>query len=149
MTLIITENINPADQEELLAGLREYNLRFLDPAQFGELGVYSRDDAGAMRGGLIGKRKGSWLCIDYLWVSEASRGSGLGSELMHEAENQARARGCSFIRSWAISCRCRCRTSRTRVCSAIIYRKYCKAGPGDPPGGGAVRLSGLPERRRL
>ena len=95
MTLIITENINPADQEELLAGLREYNLRFLDPAQFGELGVYSRDDAGAMRGGLIGKRKGSWLCIDYLWVSEASRGSGLGSELMHEAENQARARGCS------------------------------------------------------
>ena len=57
MTLIITENINPADQEELLAGLREYNLRFLDPAQFGELGVYSRDDAGAMRGGLIGKRR--------------------------------------------------------------------------------------------
>lgn len=47
MTLIITENINPADQEELLAGLREFNLRFLDPAQFGELGVYSRDDAGA------------------------------------------------------------------------------------------------------
>lgn len=75
MTLIITENINPADQEELLAGLREFNLRFLDPAQFGELGVYSRDAAGAMRGGLIGKRKGSWLCIDYLWVSEALRGS--------------------------------------------------------------------------
>ena len=68
MTLIITENINPADQEELLAGLREFNLRFLDPAQFGELGVYSRDAAGEMRGGLIAKRKGSWLCIDYLWV---------------------------------------------------------------------------------
>ena len=32
MALIITENINPTDQEELLAGLREYNLRFLDPA---------------------------------------------------------------------------------------------------------------------
>lgn len=43
MTLIITENVHPADQEELLAGLREFNLRFLDPAQFGELGVYSRD----------------------------------------------------------------------------------------------------------
>ena len=53
MTLIITENINPADQEELLTGLREFNLRFLDPAQFGELGVYSRDAAGEMRGGLI------------------------------------------------------------------------------------------------
>lgn len=80
MTLIITEKINPADQEELLTGLREFNLRFLDPAQFGELGVYSRDAAGEMRGGLIAKRKGSWLCIEYLWVSETSRGSGLGSE---------------------------------------------------------------------
>lgn len=141
MTLIITENINPADQEELLAGLREYNLRFLDPAQFGELGVYSRDDAGAMRGGLIGKRKGSWLCIEYLWVSEASRGSGLGSELMYEAETRrGRAaaatcwwirsafRRCRFIRSWAISCRCRCRIFRTWACSATIYRKYCKPG---------------------
>ena len=97
MTLIITENINPADQEELLTGLREFNLRFLDPAQFGELGVYSRDVAGEMRGGLIAKRKGSWLCIEYLWVSEASRGSGLGSELMQEAESQARERGCSHM----------------------------------------------------
>lgn len=85
MTLIITENVNPAAQEALLAGLREYNLRFLDLAQFGELGVYSRDEAGEMRGGLIAKRKGNWLCIEYLWVSEAS----CGSELMHEAENQA------------------------------------------------------------
>ena len=97
MTLIITENINPADQEELLTGLREFNLRFLDPAQFGELGVYSRDAAGEMRGGLIANRKGSWLCIEYLWVSETSRGSGLGSELMYEAENQARERGCSHM----------------------------------------------------
>ena len=50
-----------------------------------------------MRGGLIAKRKGSWLCIEYLWVSEASRGSGLGSELMYEAESQARSRGCSHM----------------------------------------------------
>ena len=97
MTLIITENINPADQEELLTGLREFNLRFLDPAQFGELGVYSRDAAGEMRGGLIAKRKGSWLCIEYLWVSEATRGRGLGSELMQEAERQAQALGCSHL----------------------------------------------------
>lgn len=97
MTLIITDNINSADREELLTGLREYNLRFLDPAQFADLGVYSRDDAGAMRGGLIAKRMGGWLCIEYLWVSEASRGSGLGSELMHEAEKQARERGCSHM----------------------------------------------------
>ena len=37
-------------------------------------------------------------------------------------------RRCRFIRSWAISCRCRCRIFRTRVCNAIIYRKSCKSG---------------------
>lgn len=37
----MTTSINPADQEELLAGLREYNLRYLDPTQFGELGDIS------------------------------------------------------------------------------------------------------------
>lgn len=38
MALIITKSINPADQEELLAGLREYNLRYLDATQFADFG---------------------------------------------------------------------------------------------------------------
>ncbi|MFO6063362.1 GNAT family N-acetyltransferase, partial [Pseudomonas aeruginosa] len=49
------------------------------------------------QGGLIAKRKGNWLCIEYLWVSEATRGRGLGSELMQEAEQQAQAQGCSHL----------------------------------------------------
>lgn len=97
MALIITKSINPADQEELLAGLREYNLRYLDATQFADLGVYFRDEAGVMLGGLIAKRKANWLCIEYLWVSEASRGSGLGGELMRAAEKQAREEGCRHV----------------------------------------------------
>ena len=97
MALIITKSINPAEQEELLAGLREYNLRYLDATQFGETGVYIRDEAGGMLGGLIAKRKANWLCIEYLWVSEARRGDGLGSQLMREAENQAREAGCRHV----------------------------------------------------
>ncbi len=46
---------------------------------------------------LIAKRKGNWLCIEYLWVSETTRGCGLGSELMQEAEQQAQAQGCSHL----------------------------------------------------
>ncbi|MEX0494793.1 GNAT family N-acetyltransferase [Raoultella terrigena] len=97
MDLIMTTSINPADRDELLAGLREYNLRYLDPTQFGELGIYLRDRAGEMQGGLIAKRKANWLCIEYLWVSEASRGSGLGGELMRAAEKQAREEGCNHV----------------------------------------------------
>ena len=97
MTLIITKSINPDDQQELFAGLRQYNQQYLDAAQFGDLGVSSRDGQGVMQGGLIAKRKGNWLCIEYLWVSEATRGRGLGSELMQEAEQQAQAQGCSHL----------------------------------------------------
>ena len=68
MTLIITKSINPDDQQELFAGLRQYNQQYLDAAQFGDLGIYSRDAQGVMQGGLIAKRKGNWLCIEYLWV---------------------------------------------------------------------------------
>ena len=95
MDLIITQQINHADKEDLLAGLREYNAPFLDLARFGDLGVYMRDEAGIMRGGLIAQRKGEWLCIQYLWVSAAARGGGLGRELICAAENEARERGCS------------------------------------------------------
>ena len=63
MALIITKSINPDDQQELFAGLRHYNQQYLDAAQFGDLGVYSRDAQGVMQGGLIAKRKGNWLCI--------------------------------------------------------------------------------------
>ncbi|HCM5067541.1 TPA: N-acetyltransferase, partial [Klebsiella pneumoniae] len=56
MTLIITKSINPDDQQELFAGLRQYNQQYLDAAQFGDLGIYSRDAQGVMQGGLIAKR---------------------------------------------------------------------------------------------
>ncbi len=53
-----------------------------------------RHDQGPLQGGLAGSIKGRWLCIDYLWVSEAQRGAGLGGELIRAAEQAAVARGC-------------------------------------------------------
>lgn len=60
----------------------------------GDIGVYVRDDIGTMLGGLIGVRKGDWLNIDFLWVSDAVRGSGVGSQLIKTAEDEARRKGC-------------------------------------------------------
>lgn len=53
-----------------------------------------RDDNGVMLGGLIGVRKGDWLNIDYLWVSDSVRGTGVGSQLIKTAEEEARRKGC-------------------------------------------------------
>ena len=94
MKIDVTDVITAQDQEELFAGLRAYNSQFIDTRDWYSLGVYARDAQGKMRGGLIGKRKGDWLCIDYLWVSEEARGAGLGSTLIAEAEARIRQWGC-------------------------------------------------------
>lgn len=94
MYLRVTNEITEQEQEELLDGLRAYNKPFINNRGWGSLGVFCRDAEGKMTGGLIGSRKGEWLCISYLWVSETVRGTGLGSELMRSAESEARKLGC-------------------------------------------------------
>ena len=96
MHLNTTDAVTPQEKEELLTGLRTYNGQFLDLSTFsGDIGVYVRDDKGVMLGGLIGVRKGDWLNIEYLWVSDAVRGSGVGSQLIKTAEDEARRKGCT------------------------------------------------------
>ncbi|MFT4291915.1 GNAT family N-acetyltransferase, partial [Enterobacter sp.] len=95
MHLSTTDNVTQQEKDELLTGLRAYNGQFLDLTTFsGDIGVYVRDDKGAMLGGLIGVRKGDWLNIDFLWVSDSVRGSGVGSQIIKTAEDEARRKGC-------------------------------------------------------
>lgn len=94
MDINITHEVTPLDAEELFAGLRSYNAQFIDTAPRGQLGVYCRDEAGVMTGGLIASRKGLWFCIDYLWVSQQARGNGLGRKLVSKAEQEAIKMGC-------------------------------------------------------
>lgn len=95
MQLSVTDNIAEQDHNDLLAGLRAYNQQFIDlPLAHGDIGLFARDDKGTLQGGMTGQRKGEWFCIKYLWVSEAARGTGLGSRLMQAAEEEARRKGC-------------------------------------------------------
>ncbi len=49
-----------------------------------------------MLGGLIGVRKGEWLNIDYLWVKAIPcERTGVGSQLIKTAEEEARRKGCT------------------------------------------------------
>ena len=142
MQVSITNTVTQQEKEELFVGLRAYNAQFLDMATFsGDIGVYVRDEKGVMLGGLIGVRKGDWLNIDYLWVSDTVRGTGVGSQLIKAAEEEARRKGCKhalvdtasfqarpFMKNRGISCRCLCRTIPIRVCSVITWRKRFKRG---------------------
>jgi GNAT superfamily N-acetyltransferase len=75
-------------------GLHDFNLKRLGrsfgPADFE---LYARDEAGKVVGGMLG-HPASWLYIDYLWLQDDQRGSGLGSQLIALAEDEARRRGC-------------------------------------------------------
>ncbi|WP_330175386.1 GNAT family N-acetyltransferase [Streptomyces sp. NBC_01498] len=53
---------------------------------------------GALAGGLTAHVWARWLHVDLLWVDERHRGSGLGTRLLSEAEDLARARGCLHAR---------------------------------------------------
>lgn len=94
MQVEIVSNVTDSDREELFSGLRSYNNQFIDTRAWEQFGAYCRNEAGLMVGGLIASKKGKWVCIDYLWVSEETRGSGLGSMLMKAAEQEGKRTGC-------------------------------------------------------
>ena len=86
----------PAAKDEDFVGeaLGEYNAPFLDDPSYAHFGIFVRDDAGAIRAGLIGHVYAGWLFVKYLWVHAAHRRSGIGHGLMQEAERHAAELGC-------------------------------------------------------
>lgn len=94
MNIVITHEVAAEDKEELLAGLRSFNIQFLNADRFSSLGIFIKNNDGVMVGGLLASIKSNWLCIDYLWVSESVRNDGLGRKLMSEAEKEAIKLGC-------------------------------------------------------
>ncbi len=94
MNIIITHQIADEDRNAVLAGLRQHNIQYLKENSFGQLAVYAKNEIGVIIGGLLASTKGNWLCIDYLWVSQNARKSGLGRTLMISAEQESIKLGC-------------------------------------------------------
>ncbi|MEN4934750.1 GNAT family N-acetyltransferase [Pantoea agglomerans] len=92
----ITDKVTTQDLDEVRLGLTAFNSKYINIDEIRSIGVFIRDDQGRKLAGLTGSTAGNWLRIDMLWVSEALRGQGAGSKLMHAAEQEARDRGCRF-----------------------------------------------------
>jgi ribosomal protein S18 acetylase RimI-like enzyme len=62
--------------------------------------IYVLDSEQTVIGGLIGRTHSIpyWLEISVLWVHEASRGQGLGRQLVQQAEQEAAQRDCRYAR---------------------------------------------------
>lgn len=85
----------PADvvRGVVLAGLRTFNRRHAEAPGFEPLVLSARGAAGAIVGGLVGLTGWKWLHVDLLWVDDAHRGMGVGTQLLRAAEREASSRG--------------------------------------------------------
>ncbi len=75
------DEISPAHKEIRAAGGQALNIAV-------------HDGAGSLVGGLTADTYWGWLDIDDLWLREAHRHQGIGTQLLAAAENEARQRGC-------------------------------------------------------
>jgi GNAT superfamily N-acetyltransferase len=94
LRLSMEDRPSPQDEDLLGDGLGEYNRPFLRDNSYAYFGIFVRGDAGVIRAGLIGHVYAGWLFIKYLWVHADLRRTGIGSNLLAEAERHALALGC-------------------------------------------------------
>ena len=97
MNLEITDIIKEQDRETIFQGLLEYNLVRIEDKNPKDLGVYFQDETGKKLAGLIGDTHGNWLTVKYLWVSEELRRKSIGSQILKQAEEIAKERGCKYV----------------------------------------------------
>lgn len=96
MDFKITEQVSKQEKAEIFQGLLAYNLARIEDSNPRDLGVYFEDKDGRKLAGLIGSTHGNWLTVKYLWVDEALRGKNLGSQILEQAEDTAKERGCKY-----------------------------------------------------
>lgn len=97
MNFEITNEIKEEDKETIFQGLLAYNLARIEDKTPKDLGIYLKDSDGNKIAGLIGETHGNWLSIKFLWVSEELRGQNIGSQILKQAEETARERGCQYV----------------------------------------------------
>ena len=89
---------NKVSQKALEIGdlIRSYNRSNRETAESEPLNIYVEDDSGQLMAGLVAETFGNWLEIEYLFVKEDLRAQGIGSQLLYQAENEAKKRNCRF-----------------------------------------------------
>ena len=96
--LIVTDVNDEAAVAELRERIIAFNIAVTGYDDGRSLSCFLRHDDGEMYAGLDGFTWGGYAMIEWLWVAEPARGSGLGRRLVLAAEREAAARGCAVVR---------------------------------------------------
>jgi GNAT superfamily N-acetyltransferase len=95
LTIEVEQNPAESDEEYLTAQLVQYNIAQAGPSQWKPLALFLRDQKRVLQGGLTGYTHWNWLFIARFWLAEDLRRTGLGTEILIRAEEEARKRGCT------------------------------------------------------
>ena len=90
------ENTESQKVKEIGELIRSYNRSKREAAECEPLNLYVEDEHGQLLAGLVAETFGNWLEIEYLFVKEEMRGQGIGSQLLQQAESEAKKRNCRF-----------------------------------------------------
>ena len=90
------ENIESQKSQIIGDLIRSYNRSKREKAESEPLNLYVEDEHGEIMAGLVAETFGNWLEIEYLFVKEDLRGQGIGSQLLQQAESEAKKRNCRF-----------------------------------------------------
>ena len=90
----IDSNPTEAEVSWLDGQLETFNTRQVGRNEFKPLNLVIRDVTGLVIAGLKALTGWDWLYVQVLWVHEAQRRQGLGTQLLQQAECEAASRGC-------------------------------------------------------
>ena len=90
------ENTESQKAQKIGELVRSYNRSKREAAECEPLNLYVEDEHGEIMAGLVAETFGNWLEIEYLFVKEELRGQGIGSQLLQQAESEAKKRNCRF-----------------------------------------------------
>ena len=100
---IIKDKIDETFGKQVSDGLTAFNDSIVGSDPLRELMIAAYDENNLLMGGIKGHTHRGWLYVGWLWVSDKNRKTGLGSQLMKLAEQEAKNRGChsSYLNTYS------------------------------------------------
>lgn len=94
MQIVLNKNPSKEDISDIQERLQDYNRPYFEGVRDDDIACHVNGVDGRKVAGIVGRIRGKWLLVEYLWVAASKRGQGLGSELLSELESYAKKQGC-------------------------------------------------------
>jgi len=127
LEIVLTTDAPIEVRDLILKNIHQANEDALGPSDMKLLRLVLQDAEGKPLGGMWARTSYRWLFIELLAVPHALRGRGVGRELLRQAEEEARKRGC--IGAWLDTHSARAR----RLYERCGYKAFGEI-PDYPPG---------------